>query len=142
MRENWVKMMVLATALLALTLAAVFARMQNDTDEASAKITARLWAEMVQETNSIDIARMIAGQQLFAAHSCTGCHSIAGKGNPGRPLDGIGKKYSTEELRDWIIGAEKLKSKLPAYAYNAKQVYVKLPEDDMEALIFYLQSNE
>ena len=43
-----------------------------------------------------------SGQQ-----ACARCHSIAGKGNPRRPLDGVGARRNAAELRDWNIGARR-----------------------------------
>lgn len=39
------------------------------------------------------------GEQIYAAQKCALCHSIAGKGNPKGPLDGVGSKLTAEDLR-------------------------------------------
>ena len=43
------------------------------------------------------------GAQVYAAQKCQTCHSIAGKGKKTNPLDGIGKKLSADEIRQWIV---------------------------------------
>ena len=34
------------------------------------------------------------------------CHAIAGKGNKANPLDGVGKKLSADEIRQWIVNPD------------------------------------
>jgi mono/diheme cytochrome c family protein len=81
------------------------------------------------------------GQQVYAAQKCSMCHQIAGKGNKASPLDGVGKKLSAAEIREWIVNpvemAKKTKStKKPPMANK----YSKLPAADIDALVAYMQS--
>ena len=55
-------------------------------------------------------------------------------------LHGAGTRRIALELRDWIIGADVLKGELPECASKLKQVYSELPEDDIDALVIYMQS--
>ncbi len=48
-------------------------------------------------------------------------------------------KLNKDELRDWITGAETLKGILPASVMSLKQGYRKLTDEDLNALILYLQ---
>ena len=43
------------------------------------------------------------GEQVFAAQKCTMCHQVAGKGNKLSPLDGVGKKLSAADIKEWIV---------------------------------------
>src|SRR5262245_31482845 len=43
------------------------------------------------------------GQAVYSAQKCQTCHSIGGKGNKQNPLDGVGKKLSADEIRQWIV---------------------------------------
>ena len=86
------------------------------------------------------------GQQAFARGACVACHTIAGlpqaRGTVGPNLTHVGSRTTlagamlpntTEWLRRWIANAPSLKpgSLMPA---------MPLPEDQMTALVAYLQS--
>jgi len=86
------------------------------------------------------------GQQAFARGACIACHTIAGlpqaRGTVGPNLTHVGSRTTlagamlpntTEWLRRWIANAPSLKpgSLMPA---------MPLPEDQMAALVAYLQS--
>jgi mono/diheme cytochrome c family protein len=81
------------------------------------------------------------GQDVYAAQKCSICHSIAGKGNKQNPLDGVGKKLSVEEIRNWIVdpiaAAAKAKSTKKPPMQNK---YSKLPAAELDALVAYMQS--
>ena len=81
------------------------------------------------------------GEQVYAAQKCQQCHSIAGKGKKQNPLDGVGKKLSTDELRQWIVDpvvmAKKAESKKKPPMQNK---YSKLPAGDIDALVAYMAS--
>lgn len=81
------------------------------------------------------------GEQLYAAQKCSMCHQVAGKGNKLSVLDGVGKKLTTDQIKEWIVtpdaAATKAKStKKPVMP----KTYAKLPAADVEALVAYLQS--
>jgi mono/diheme cytochrome c family protein len=81
------------------------------------------------------------GEQVYTAQKCSVCHSIAGKGSKKNPLDGVGKKLSAEDTRQWIVDpvamAKKSNStKKPPMANK----YSKLPAADIDALVAYMQS--
>ena len=82
-----------------------------------------------------------AGEKLYAAQKCSMCHQIAGKGNKLSPLDGVGKKLSAADTKEWIVdpaaAATKAKStKKPVMP----KTYAKLPPADIDALVAYMQS--
>jgi mono/diheme cytochrome c family protein len=81
------------------------------------------------------------GEQVYAAQKCSMCHQVAGKGNKMSPLDGVGKKLTAEQIKEWIVApdvaATKAKSaKKPAMPKS----YAKLPPADIDSLVAYLQS--
>jgi mono/diheme cytochrome c family protein len=81
------------------------------------------------------------GEQVYAAQKCQQCHSIAGKGKKQNPLDGVGKKLSTADIKEWIVDpvamAKKAESKKKPPMQNK---YSKLPAADIDALVAYMAS--
>lgn len=141
MREKWARRIAVFTGLLVLLLAITFAIIQNPS-ETSTPVESRKQLAFTEplEPISLDAEAIEAGQQIYKQQHCARCHSIAGKGNPRNPLDGVGAKRSAEELHDWITGADALQEELPGYALRMKQVYRELPADDLDALVIYMQS--
>lgn len=80
------------------------------------------------------------GRELFFAEGCSGCHSVAGEGNPRGPLDGVASRRSREELRDFAFGTGSAAETLPRRIVLAKSVYAELAEEDREALVAFLES--
>ena len=141
MREKWARLIVLLTGLLVLLLAATFAVMQNPIESAdTTENTEQTPAPEHLKSIVLDPKHIEAGRQIYKQQTCARCHSIAEEGNPRNPLDGVGAKRSAKELRDWIIGADSLQNKLPERAFKLKQVHRTLPGDDLDALVFYMQS--
>ena len=86
-------------------------------------------------------AKLVAkGEQVFAANKCTMCHSVAGKGNAKGPLDGVGSKYTADEIRDWLLKPTEMAAKHKATRKPMKQPYTKLAKEDLDALVAYVQS--
>lgn len=129
MREKWARRIVFLTALIVIVLAFVFARIQNPV-----KLT-----ELKQPV-VIDSKRIETGRQIYQQQSCGFCHSIAGQGNPRNPLDGVGKKRTASELRNFITGADTLQGLLTTSIRKRKQRYKELSADDLDALVIYMQS--
>ena len=81
------------------------------------------------------------GQAVYDAQKCSTCHAIGGKGNKMSPLDGVGKKLSADEIRQWIVSPTEMTAK----AKSTKKPpmpnrYAKLPAADLDSLVAYLQS--
>jgi mono/diheme cytochrome c family protein len=72
-----------------------------------------------------------AGKMVYTAQKCNICHSVAGVGNKKGPLDGVGKKLSADEIRNWIVDAPGMTAKMKAF---------KLSKEDTDALVAYMQS--
>jgi cytochrome c oxidase subunit 2 len=86
------------------------------------------------------------GQQAFARSACIACHTIAGlpqaRGTVGPNLTHVGSRTTlagamlpntTEWLRRWIANA-------PSFKPGSLMPAMPLPEDQMAALVAYLQS--
>jgi len=81
------------------------------------------------------------GQQVYTAQKCSLCHQIAGKGNKTSPLDGVGKKLSADEIREWIVKPKEAAAKAKSTKKPPMQdKYSKLPAADIDALVAYMQS--
>src|SRR5262245_58767548 len=86
-----------------------------------------------------DAAQIKRGQEVYTAQKCQLCHAVAGKGNKQNPLDGVGKKLSADEIRQWITHPTDMTAK----AKSTKKPpmpdkYSKLPAADIDALVAYL----
>jgi mono/diheme cytochrome c family protein len=79
------------------------------------------------------------GQQLFTDQKCTLCHSIGDKGNKKGPLDEVGSKLSSAEIREWITDSKGMTAKMKTTRKPEMKAY-SLPKDDVDALVAYLSS--
>jgi mono/diheme cytochrome c family protein len=77
---------------------------------------------------------------VYTAQKCSLCHSIDGKGNKKGPLDNVGAKLSEEEIRQWIVNAPEMTKKTKAERKPVMKSYEKLPKEDIDALVAYMQS--
>ena len=81
------------------------------------------------------------GEAVYSAQKCATCHSIAGKGSKVSPLDGVGKKLSADEIRQWIVNPTEMTAKTKSTKKPPMPAkYGKLPQADIDALVSYLQS--
>lgn len=103
-------------------------------------LAAAAFAFVAATAHAQDAKLAAKGEQVFAANKCTMCHSVAGKGNAKGPLDGVGTKYTADELRDWMLKPAEMATKHKATRKPMKQPYTKLPKEDVDALVAYLQS--
>lgn len=85
-------------------------------------------------------ALVAKGEALFTAQRCTMCHAVAGKGNAKGALDGVGAKYKPAELRQWLVAPAEMSAKHNATRKPAMRDFSKLPAEDLDALVAYLQS--
>ena len=79
------------------------------------------------------------GEKLVADQKCTLCHSIGDKGNKKGPLDGVGSKLSSAEIREWITDAKGMTAKTKATRKPEMKAF-SLPKDDVDALVAYLST--
>jgi mono/diheme cytochrome c family protein len=81
------------------------------------------------------------GQEVYAAQKCQTCHSIGGKGGKQSPLDGVGKKLTADEIRQWIVNPTEMTKKSGSTKKPPMpNRYSKLPAADLDALVAYLAS--
>ena len=85
--------------------------------------------------------KVAKGQQLFADQKCTLCHSIGDKGNKKGPLDDVGSKLKSDEIRAWIVDAKAMTAKSKATRKPEMKAYT-LPKDDVDALVAYLETQK
>jgi mono/diheme cytochrome c family protein len=78
------------------------------------------------------------GMKVYADQKCSLCHSIADSGNKKGPLDGVGEKYTDEEIRTWIVTPRVMEEKTGATRKPAMKGYPNLPPEELEALVAYL----
>ncbi|HZR23797.1 MAG TPA: cytochrome c [Vicinamibacterales bacterium] len=79
------------------------------------------------------------GAALFASQKCTMCHSAAGKGNPKGSLDGVAAKHKADELKQWILDPEGMRTKSGATRTPAMKP-TKLSTDQVDALVAFISS--
>jgi mono/diheme cytochrome c family protein len=79
------------------------------------------------------------GQQVYTSQKCSVCHSIGGTGNKRGPLDGVGTKLSTDQIRHWIVNAVEMTAKANATRKPVMKSYT-LPKEELDALVAYLAS--
>jgi mono/diheme cytochrome c family protein len=88
-----------------------------------------------------DDAQVKKGQEVYAAQKCSVCHAIAGKGNKQNPLDGVGKKLSADEIRQWITNPKEMTAKTNSTKKPPMPAkYGSLPKEDLDALVAYMVS--
>lgn len=142
MRERWAMGLALATSVIVLVLAAVFAIILNRPREpvAADAVPASADAVPAAQDGALAQEQISRGREVFARENCSGCHSVAGEGSPRSPLDGVGNRRARGELHDWVVADESVHPELPSRAIAAKQRYVELSSADMDALLSYLDS--
>jgi len=143
MRQQWARIITLLTAILVILLSVIFALQQNPPQSSTPVVEVEKSftpARALSESNTAETTLIASGRRIFETQGCTRCHSIAGKGNPRNPLDSVGKRRTAKAIRQWILAADELKAQLSTPTFLTKQAYRKLPEEDMNALVIYLQS--
>ena len=88
-----------------------------------------------------DAAQLKRGEEVYTAQKCGVCHAIAGKGNKKLPLDGVGKKLSADDIKQWITHPTEMTAKAKSTAKPPMPAkYGSLPAADLDALVAYLAS--
>jgi len=78
------------------------------------------------------------GQRLYTESRCTMCHSVAGKGNPKGPQDGVGARLTPAELRKWLVEPKVMSAKAKAARKPVMPSFETLKKEDLDALVAYL----
>lgn len=79
-------------------------------------------------------SRLKNGREVYAIQKCALCHSISGIGGKKMPLDGVGSKLESEEIKKWILTPKDMK------ADTTMKAYPNLPKKDLNDLIAYLMT--
>jgi mono/diheme cytochrome c family protein len=83
--------------------------------------------------------KVMIGTGLISSQKCILCHSIGERGNKKGPLDGVGKKYKAEEIRQWLTNPEEMRAKAKATRTPAMKD-PKLTPEQLDALVAYLET--
>lgn len=132
LRETRARLLAVLTAVLVVLLAALFAWLRNrpvPTKPPVAVPAATTAAEVVGP-------RLDENRRAFERLNCAMCHSIAGRGNPARPLDGVGNRLDPAAIRAWAVGTGDARDQLPASIARVKARAADDPE--LDALVDYL----
>lgn len=78
------------------------------------------------------------GRRLYTENRCTMCHSVAGKGNPKGPQDGVGARLTPAELRKWLLEPKAMAAKAKAARKPPMPSFETLKREDLDALVAYL----
>ena len=85
-------------------------------------------------------AKAAAGAKLFEANKCSICHSVAGKGNVKKPLDGAGARLDAAMIRMWLTDPKGAEAKAGKKAMPPMKSFATLPAADIDALVAYMQT--
>ena len=95
-------------------------------------------AVAAETAHAQDLAK---GAQVYGAQKCQMCHSVAGKGGKVSALDGIGKKLTAAEIKEWIVDPAAAESRHKSVKKpSMPKTYAKLPAADIDGLVAYLQT--
>src|SRR5690242_20909860 len=75
------------------------------------------------------------GKQVYADAKCAVCHSIGSQGNKKGPLDDVGSKLSTADVRAWIVSAPEMAAKTKADRKPPMKAYTDLSKTDVDDLV-------
>lgn len=142
MREKLAILIAFGTGLVVLLFSILFAIRQNPATLTPPRINPETPPSIMLSAPPAHLnpESIETGRMLYREQTCMRCHSIGGQGNPRNPLDNVGLKHTAEVMREWIIGADTLETMLSERTFRKKQPYKKLSDDDIDALVIYMQS--
>jgi mono/diheme cytochrome c family protein len=138
-RESRARWLAFATAAVVVLLSALFAFLRNVAPLAEPRTApaAQTPAAPAAAAAVPDPARLAAGRAAFERMNCALCHSVAGRGNPSHPLDGVGSRLPRDSLRDFSFGLGAAAHTLPGGIVQMKKRAVQ--DADVDALLDYLE---
>ena len=81
------------------------------------------------------------GRAVYEDQKCSTCHQVAGRGNRTFPLDGVGSRLSSADIRRWLTHTEQMVNALPKRpAIRMSSRKYNLSDADLDALVEYLSS--
>ena len=88
-----------------------------------------------------DQAQVKKGMEVFVAQKCNVCHAIAGKGKKTGPLDDVGRRLSSAEIRQWLEDPVAMTAKRePKSTRKPPMKKKEIPAADIDALVAMLSS--
>ena len=88
-----------------------------------------------------DAAAIKKGTEVYNAQRCQTCHSVAGKGGKAVPLDGVGKKLTVADIKEWITHPTEMTAKTKSTKKPPMPAkYGSIPAADLDALVAYMAS--
>ena len=81
-------------------------------------------------------------RRVYTAQKCATCHALDGKGMAKGPLDGVGSKFTADEIRAWIVTPAEMSKKHNATRKPPMRAYASLPKEDLDALVAFLASKK
>lgn len=87
-----------------------------------------------------DARKVERGKAVYVEQKCKLCHQVAGEGNAKGPLDDVGTKLKREEIKEWLVDPKAAAAKHKATRKPVMKVYDKLPAEDLDALIAFMES--
>jgi mono/diheme cytochrome c family protein len=132
-RKSRARGLALATAVVVVLLAALFAALRNRHPPSPTAPSA-----VAPATAAVgrDETRFTDGRRAYERLNCASCHSIGGRGNPSNPLDGVGTRLDRAAIHDFVTGTGSAREALGANL--ARRKARALEDPDLEALIDYL----
>ena len=137
MRETLAKAAAAALTGVVVLLSAVFADRRNAEEPDRGPGTGVVARPLGPAPDPAWVAR---GRLVFEAQSCSRCHALAGEGNPRSPLDGVGARRTSAQLREWATGSGGAAAELPRSTVRAKEPFRALPGEQLDALVAFLTS--
>jgi mono/diheme cytochrome c family protein len=134
-RELRARWLALATTVMVVLLAALFAWLRN-LPPASPPQKAAVDAT-VPTPDSGQAGGVAAGRAAFERMNCTGCHGAEGRGSASLPLDGVGARLDREQLRAYSFALGGAAAELPPAVGSIKRA--RADDQDVDALLDYLQ---
>jgi mono/diheme cytochrome c family protein len=99
-----------------------------------------LFGVLTPATADAQTAAVDHGMKVYTASKCSMCHSIAGKGNAKGVLDDVGTKLSADEVRQWLVDPEAMRTKTKAERKPMMKSFASLNKADLDGLVAYLQT--
>lgn len=87
-----------------------------------------------------DAAAVQRGEALYVEERCALCHSVGDTGNQRGPLDDVGERLTRAELERWMIDPDGMTDEVGSTRQPAMPDYTDLSQDDLSAMISYLQT--
>jgi cytochrome c553 len=137
-RATRAKWLAGVTACVVVLLVALFAALRNPSEPAGSAQTAATApaATLRSAPAGVDGAALALGRSAYERLKCATCHSIAGRGNPTSPLDGVGARLDRKALHDFATGTGAAQEPLGTSVARRKARVLEDP--DLGALIDYL----